>query len=568
MRLLRHRSIDMVIALVLALLDSLVYYNIIIIANGENRTFSNTVYVLINLIVYFMALKWSQLEWEAVLPLIIIKHIVLIITIEVPLLLLIMLGLHVAEIYVSVFLAKSWVNPQKCENDRIYNANQDIKQLYSCLDEVKECKQVFEDYIAAEGIVNEFEKRSRKAKLPPWKTESDSFFNGFAGCLKVDGDTLMIDNTTKLNYYHTALNYAEHRLNEYTTLVNKYKETYRLDEKSRFFMLQAMQYISSYICGKSEYDYDSDSIFFLYYWGILYPWVSREISSVKIQETIEKIKMDLQPLEIGLAGENEAKKYLELFDSSLRRFGPIRISYKGMYSEIDHLIICKYGVFAVEVKNIGESGSVRTIKVSKDGRWTKEYSSGKQEVVEFSANDQNILHVGLVEKLINEKMKSFRTQHLEVNSVIVIGNNIVAIENESNQVIIRPSEIIHSIRARSVVLCEEEIYEICRIIESAKVDFKKYEAYNYPKKLVQQLDSLGDSLNYMFMYTVCLQNDFVDKYINSIQLERLYYNAKKYYNTKTNMSDRAKKECEKNSEFQQYSQIDTFFRWSVQDIRI
>ena len=218
--------------------------------------------------------------------------------------------------------------------------------------------------------------------------------------------------------------------------------------------------------------------------------VCRNIESLnQIYETnLKAFNNDLKGTLIGAEGEREVAKTLKDFEKivgreKMRILPNIRIEPNGQSVESDFIVVCPNGVFALEVKNLGSTGSYN-ITVEKDGLWKKVMKNGRWKEMPDSISRQNERHLMGIEQVINSKMGNSTENWIGAKSLIVFANNVVGIRNYSNNVIIRDSEIMTEIRKHPICLNEQQINEIAEILLAESLPAKKYKMENWMNKLV------------------------------------------------------------------------------------
>lgn len=188
---------------------------------------------------------------------------------------------------------------------------------------------------------------------------------------------------------------------------------------------------------------------------ILDQWSKYGINIIGIHDQLSKdyetynnlyheIIVDMKGTIAGIKGEERVNEALSLFDDNICNLQNIRFVLNGKSAESDNIVITNNGIFAIEVKNFGE-GSDYTIKVSKDGKWTREYPNGYIYDMQ-NVTSQAMMHVGINQKLINSEMKSRIGEEVPffpVNPIVVIANDDVYIENESEFPLMRVSNIYY-----------------------------------------------------------------------------------------------------------------------------
>lgn len=154
--------------------------------------------------------------------------------------------------------------------------------------------------------------------------------------------------------------------------------------------------------------------------------------------------------------------------------------------ECDNILITRYGIFVLEVKNYASKGQYNLI-IERDGRWLKEYKNGNKEVHK-SATSQNDRHVILLTKYINQLLNKSIDSYIDIDGIVVIANNIINIRNYSeNQKVFRCDEIYNYIIRQPIKLTEYEMNLIRESLIKDNLPAKKYEFYDYREELYYNL---------------------------------------------------------------------------------
>lgn len=205
-------------------------------------------------------------------------------------------------------------------------------------------------------------------------------------------------------------------------------------------------------------------------------------------------KNEYNSARIGREGEEYVNNYLNQYEN-IYNLPNIRVEVPDMNGnlqsiESDNIVISRYGIFVIEVKNYGIYGTYDLI-VEKDGRWLKRYKdSGRLEVTD-SASSQNERHIIYLNKLINKALNRGIDNYLEVDGMIVIANNKINIQNNSmTQTIVRASEIYSHIKNKVPILNLEEMNIIKELLIKNNLPPKKYSIYDYRKELYTNYDKI------------------------------------------------------------------------------
>lgn len=230
-----------------------------------------------------------------------------------------------------------------------------------------------------------------------------------------------------------------------------------------------------------------------------------ELSSLYMtyKKNLDEYIGDSKRTHIGAEGEQEVVRELKFFSNQLMLLENIRLEVNGQSIESDLIIVCKQGIFIVEVKNLGVSGKYG-IAIEKDGRWKKVYRDGTSENM-ASVSKQNVRHLHGVETIVNEALGG--NNDISAHSIIVLANDTIDIQNESNAVVVRKTEIVNEIRKHDKVLSDEQIEHICRILTERNLPPLPYDMENWFKKVVllhaellQKYDEILPYIPYITMY--------------------------------------------------------------------
>lgn len=146
-------------------------------------------------------------------------------------------------------------------------------------------------------------------------------------------------------------------------------------------------------------------------------------------------------LQKGDRGEAYVNRELELFRDKYKFASNIKIAnidFKGKTSETDLYVITSKGILVCEIKNKGNEKC--RFKISKDGQWRKE--TGKHSEVMDSPFAQNTRHCIATERLLRDN----GINDYKIIPVVIIANEKVQIENNSENAVIRISELYNYVQ--------------------------------------------------------------------------------------------------------------------------
>lgn len=305
---------------------------------------------------------------------------------------------------------------------------------------------------------------------------------------------IKLDNNEQLEY---LVNYKEKVKNTFHCDV---KELYKINEISNLEeMIEVIKEIETLILeNRNIYSDIIDnlpiSIKSKEYSQIL------EQYKIYIEQRSKEINFLKKSLQIGKDGEDRIDEYLKPYDDEIINLSGVRLEVEGNSIENDNILITRRGIFVLEVKNIGSTGSYN-IKIEKDGRWTKEFTNGKSEVINFDATTQNDRHVVYLKRFINKKLNRDIDNYIDIEGLVIIANNIINIKNYSEQPVYRMQEIYRHISKHNILFSGKEMLEIKNIIIQNSLPPKKVNIIDYYKELINNIESIryisdSNSINY------------------------------------------------------------------------
>lgn len=143
-------------------------------------------------------------------------------------------------------------------------------------------------------------------------------------------------------------------------------------------------------------------------------------------------------LDKGNAGEHYVSQELDLFKYKYKFVENIILPYsdlKGKTSETDLYVLTPKGILVCEIKNKGNEKYV--FKISSDGQWSKYNSQGKFLEVMDSPFAQNTRHCIATEQFLKDN----GITDFKIIPVVIIANESVRIEKDSENIVIRASEL-------------------------------------------------------------------------------------------------------------------------------
>ena len=228
----------------------------------------------------------------------------------------------------------------------------------------------------------------------------------------------------------------------------------------------------------------------------------------------------IYPILIGAKGESTLSRHLELYDDEILILENLTIGFKNYTAECDSILITKFGIFVIECKNFGLSGNFK-IKISKDGRWSRVFLDGREEPIDRSAFTQNTEHARILQRALKEQLGGKFNSRFNVKDFVVISNEKVEIDNDSDQTVLRVSSIYNHISKSNPIISDEEFYLLKDAIIKSSVKSKEFEYIDY---LDEYLHLLENTLS-IFDSKGGFKN-IVDRYYKAIpEISKRKYNA-------------------------------------------
>lgn len=149
----------------------------------------------------------------------------------------------------------------------------------------------------------------------------------------------------------------------------------------------------------------------------------------------------------GLYGEDKLEKELLQYRDRLRVLSNIRLEVEGTTVENDSIVIAETGVFCIEVKNYGAFSTGSKLILSPDGLW-KRINDKKELVPIDDITSQVYRHIGITQRFVNEHLRDRYGEdfpYIPFHPLIIIANNNIDIDNQSNIPVLRVSNAYHYI---------------------------------------------------------------------------------------------------------------------------
>ncbi|MGD6964405.1 nuclease-related domain-containing protein [Fictibacillus phosphorivorans] len=221
-------------------------------------------------------------------------------------------------------------------------------------------------------------------------------------------------------------------------------------------------------------------------------------SLTNFDESYNPIVIEKKIIHSGLAGERRLQDEIDLYSDVLTALYNVRLEVEGNSVESDAIVVSPKGVFTVEAKNFSSSGSY-SIRVTKDGQWQKVWPNGRTEPMKDVVGQTN-RHVAFKQRFINQVLrdKGFGVEYINVKSIIVIANDNVMIENESDTPIIRLSQIYNYIQKQPNVLSTELVTIITDLLQENTLEAKRFPHRSYEKEMEQWLNFILPTIEYAY----------------------------------------------------------------------
>lgn len=216
-------------------------------------------------------------------------------------------------------------------------------------------------------------------------------------------------------------------------------------------------------------------------------WIYKGINLVQrfeeyVQEAHESYSKELGIIASGNRGEERVENELALMKAYCTYLSNVRLEVEGNSVETDSIVFSPNGIFFLEVKNFAEKGNY-SLRIAKDGQWQQVYPNG--DVIPMKdVQAQNNRHIFLKERFIREqweKLYGEAAPRIQYHSVIVIANDHVIIDNESDVPVIRISQLYHHIMKFQDNHTQEVLDKVKNIIRSNQLPPKEYAVHDYTK---------------------------------------------------------------------------------------
>lgn len=186
----------------------------------------------------------------------------------------------------------------------------------------------------------------------------------------------------------------------------------------------------------------------------------------------------------GVTGENRVVDNIRLLLPEGTILQNVRIEHAGNSAESDVIYIGSTGIYSLEVKNIGTKG-IWNIHISRDGQWQQVYDNGNREPMK-DMGSQMQYHVAVKERFLNEKLrKQYGTSapKIKMRGAVVIANDKVMVDNESDLPVYRSSSVVRFIEQGTDEISPEWQERVAAILNESSKEGKPYELPHYLAKM-------------------------------------------------------------------------------------
>lgn len=198
---------------------------------------------------------------------------------------------------------------------------------------------------------------------------------------------------------------------------------------------------------------------------------------------INKYSNDFNAIDLGVEGEKRMDKELLSFsyNNEFKFLKNVVLKFEGKSFETDFLIFSKYGIFSIEVKNIGENGNFG-IRITNDGQWLKVLNNGNTVPMSDISSQVNF-HTSMTEKMLHQYKKEKNVVLPEVKPAIIIANNNVMIDNQARLPVFRISQFIHELKSNPITMDENTQTDLYEWFQQFIIPAKKYEAEDFVENI-------------------------------------------------------------------------------------
>lgn len=167
--------------------------------------------------------------------------------------------------------------------------------------------------------------------------------------------------------------------------------------------------------------------FIEYLLNFYYKEMSRECYDA-FDQAVKFYEGERKAIQAGIDGEEYIRRTLDMHNDEFFVLYDLRLEFPGQNGtnesvETDALVLVPNGLFAIETKNYGSTGSYKII-VTADGQWYKETQRGKRESIPTPVA-QNDRHIAFLSKFINDVLGRDMMNRAAIKNIIAIANDNV-----------------------------------------------------------------------------------------------------------------------------------------------
>ncbi len=192
----------------------------------------------------------------------------------------------------------------------------------------------------------------------------------------------------------------------------------------------------------------------------------------------EQYFMESGIINTGTMGEQRVIDFFSIYEDEVKCFSNIRMEEKFSF-ETDMLVLTEGGIYSIEIKNFSESGRYG-LHISKDGQWLKVINGKETPSKDVMKQVNN--HLILGERFINKKLKEKGiTEKIDLEPIIVIANDNIQVNNESDAQIVRISKLHTILKNGKKQYSQKLLDAVAEIIDENKKPALKYDCIDYIK---------------------------------------------------------------------------------------
>lgn len=238
----------------------------------------------------------------------------------------------------------------------------------------------------------------------------------------------------------------------------------------------------------------------------------------------------LNIIQTGNEGEKRMKYALDLLKNQedIIVLENILLTHNNKTFETDFLVFSRYGVFSLEVKNIGSSGKF-TIRITPDGQWLKVFNDGNVSAMQDISSQLNY-HVALTDGLFKTFEQETGITAPKVHPSIIIANNEVLLDNQANTPISRISKFASDITSKEAKYDMKEMRKLATWVEERRLKDKEYEVSDCSEDLVRIYKEIKE---------LSRQFDTIERLFSDIQIELRSTNPEYLEKFSTEMNSKA-----------------------------